>query len=358
MPLVKISDILQCEFVQPLNRAPNPSNSTPIYFTLTVDRLVGIDEIDMSISVMAALYLQWKVDVCTSSSTASSVSQNEMVFVTKVNDVWHPTLIFTNSTRDTFIQSEDYGNDLEILFQPTQPNRTLYFYWIRIGIFESKCDLNLEMFPFDVQQCQFTFMMKDPTVFSHFGGVKVKIPLLTRNSQWFISESGTSYEVGTVKSPYTGKNVSFTTVLMRFQRNPTYHIFNIMTPCLILVIIILGSFIVPPSEIDRTTICCTVLLAFVVAQADLLEEIPKTPQRVLMAEYMLLFTAISAIVVFYDMFMVAFNLKYQNIANKNVEIFSFQSVQMSVARAIDLTAFLLTFNLVVIIHLNIAYKVL
>ena len=244
-----------------------------------------------------------------------------------------------------------YGSDMQLLYLPTYPNRTLFFYWTQVGIFRSKCELDLRKFPFDEQTCDFTFLLQEPHQFVRFGGIHLQNPTMSPNGQWILLEG--NKETGSTPSTIVRNgNSSYATVELKFARNPSYHIYNLLTPCFVLIALVQGSFMMPPQKPDRPVICCTILLAFVVAQSDVLEEVPHTSQRILLAEYILLFTGMTGVVTMYDMIICGF-AHMKGSANKIVKI-PFLKTSLRLIRVCDIVAFLLALDFLIGINLYAA----
>ena len=237
---------------------------------------------------------------------------------------------------------------MQILYLPTSPNRTLYFYWTQIGIFTSKCELDLRKFPFDQQTCDFTFLLKEPREFVQFDGVYLKEPVMSPNGQWILLDCDKNIGLSQSTIVRNGQS-SYASVELKFARNPSYHIYNLLAPCFVLIALVLASFLMPPEKPDRPVICCTILLAFVVAQSDVLKEVPHTSQRILLAEYILLFTGLTGLVTMYDMIACGF-AHMKRSANRHVTILC-GNTPMRAVRAFDIAAFLFAFDLLLIINL-------
>ena len=111
----------------------------------------------------------------------------------------------------------------------------------------------------------------------------------------------------------------------------------------------------PPEKPDRPVICCTILLAFVVAQSEVLKEVPHTSQRILLAEYILLFTGLTGLVTMYDMAVCGLAHMKQT-ANRNVNL-PCRKNPMRAVRALDIAAFLLSLDFFIIINLYAAVTI-
>ena len=92
-PLVKASELSDsCEYILPNVRAPNDANSTDIYMSFTIDRLLEIKDLEETISISATMYLQWGVFTCDKNTTAENVEAIERIIVSQPEAIWHPVV--------------------------------------------------------------------------------------------------------------------------------------------------------------------------------------------------------------------------------------------------------------------------
>ena len=313
---------------------------------MKIDRLLNIDHINETVSLFAAFVLNWAVRSCPATSTGSNAYDLERVFVTEEELIWKPRIYFQNSSNDILMKSNKFGSEIQVLYVPTTPNRTLFFYWTRAGILTSKCTLNVKYFPYDEQVCDFYFQLQEPEDFMYFGGIYLDEFRVSKDSLWVYL--GGVNDTGLVKSTYIQDGIhSYAFIRLKFRRNPYYYTYSLLAPCLILIVTVFGSFLMPPHRSERSLLCCTLVLAFSMAHGNILNEVPETTQRIIFSEFMLSVETVTALVSLFDMLMctLAKGKRYFRLAFK-VNI-CFMNIPM--IRALDFLAFLIVFVIFCII---------
>ena len=54
--------------------------------------------------------------------------------------------------------------------------------------------------------------------------------------------------------------------MYRLTRKPDYFAFNLLAPIIVLILMVLGAFMIPPNIPERSTFAVTILLALTVTQ--------------------------------------------------------------------------------------------
>ena len=347
MPLATVTDLLECEFINGYVRNPNDplERPTEVLFGLTIGDVFEVGNIEETLSFSATLAFAWKVESCSATRTIPHITQSERIDIIDIKQVWHPGVQMSTSPSDIFLKNDKIGDYSEVSYLPTFPNRTLTFYWTRIGNFQSKCELQLQKFPFDEQTCKITFKLVEPNQFVKFGFAQFSPMHLSPNSEWRLIDN--DYSIETYPSPgLRGSNVSAISFIIRIQRNPAYMLANILAPCLLLITLLLASFLAPPNDTERVIFSTTVLLALIFAQSELLTVVPRSSQRVLMADYFLLLVGLTAACVTYGLFALwlCFTAP-QGVADRKV------CGGIRVIRILDFIAFILSFTAFIFINI-------
>ena len=355
VPLVNVDDIVQCPYIQPTNLAPDEDNTTPVYFTMRIDRLLDIDHIKETVSVFAIFMFTWPVRTCPATIVGSHAPDLERVFVADEKLIWKPEVLFQNSSHDIKMKSNKFGSEMQVLYIPTTPNRTLFFYWTRAGILTSKCTLNVKYFPYDEQTCDFYFEIRQPNDFVRFGGIYLSQIQISKDSFW-IYQGGIN-NTGLTRSTLIKDAInSFAFISLKFRRNPYFYVYTLLAPCLILFIALLVSFLMPPHRSERSLLCCTLVLAFSMARGTILDEVPETSQKIIFSDFMLSIEVISAIVTLYNMLMLTISKKKRNfrLAFK----VKFLCIQISMIKAIEIFTLFLFLSIFFIVVFGFALQFL
>ena len=349
IPTVNVEDIVKCPYVNPTNLAPDDGNTTPVYFSMRIDRLLDIDHLEETVSVFATFMFNWAVRTCPATVTGVHASDLERVFVADEHLIWKPEVLFRNSSNDIQMRSNKFGSEMQVLYIPTTPNRTLFFYWTRAGILTSKCILNVKFFPYDEQICDFYFEIREPNDFVRFGGIYLSQIRIPKDSFW-IYKGGVN-NTGLTRSTIIKDAInSFAFIRLKFRRNPYFYIYSLLAPCLILLIALFVSFLMPPNRPERSLMCCTLVLAFAMARGTILDEVPETSQKIIFSDFMLSVEAVTAVVTLFDMAMltVSKGKKYFKLGFK-VQFFC---MNLSMIRVIDILALTLVVSIFCIVSFS------
>ena len=297
IPTVSFNDLLACPYIQPTVKGPEDENTADIYMTFSVLKLIDINDLQETLKFFGSVNFMWKVTTC--SSTLFNASNIERLIALSPEKVWKPKFMMKNTTVDRFMTSKRYTHDMQILYVPTYPNVTFYFYWTVLGTMETKCKINVKYFPFDTQTCDVFMVLKEPNGFVRFNGTfsssgSSKSP----NSIWQIAgeETGHGQLLGHIF------NVSYAYFRVKLTRNPYYYTYALMAPALILLLTCLVTFALPPQSSERASAACSFALGFSFTQAAIIEQVPQTSERILFAEFMFYITVVSAASACFHMF--------------------------------------------------------
>ncbi len=141
------------------------------------------------------------------------------------------------------------------------------------------CLLNLNKFPYDKQTCEVEF--------SNWAYTTKHITLQPESNEVDMS----NYQVNGLWNVYKSavfKKVSlfdnnlYESIVYRFhlERKSKYFLFNFLAPCVVLSMVALLMFYVPPESGEKISLGVTVLLSFSVFQFVILERMPETSDYV------------------------------------------------------------------------------
>ena len=234
---------------------PVTNNSKPILVTLDVEfmHVVSVDERKQLIKLKLWLRMKW-INELLKWDPQKWGGTNEI----KVdpNLLWKPDIIDYNEG-DTDLQNSMEHYRALIHVQADGLN-----YWIIRIMSTTSCPLNVEYFPFDQQTCTLKF--------GSWAYSNAEIRLITDNrpfitkyyihsSEWHLYNITQEKQIEMFMSPYSTLLIKFT-----IDRKSLYYLFNVLVPCIILMLIILISFYLPPDSGERVGVTITVLLAFTV----------------------------------------------------------------------------------------------
>ena len=145
-----------------------------------------------------------------------------------------------------------------------------FVVWEFGGIFVTRCDIQMELFPYDTQTCELLLSLWIYT--DSFVNISALDPIMDRkafeNSLWWLKDS-TFTNQGRIFELYANARFSYT-----FKRKPLYYIVNLMLPIIFLLMIALGVFWLPAESGEKASLGITVVLASSVFQLILTGHIP------------------------------------------------------------------------------------
>jgi len=189
--------------------------------------------------------------------------------------VWIPDLILHNNGGEEFPGGlHKFKTDIRI---DSDGNCS----WNSPATFTSTCKIDIRYFPFDRQSCKLIFSSwtYDATDINLTASDSPVISTVFRNSsQWdVVRASSRSYlkQYPKFENPY-----SEILVEINLLRKPLYYVFNVITPCLVLVINIFIGFYLPPDCGERVSLTITILLAVAVFLQLVSDSLPRNSDSI------------------------------------------------------------------------------
>ncbi|VDN58048.1 unnamed protein product [Dracunculus medinensis] len=165
-------------------------------------------------------------------------------------------------------------------------SRAMLFYdgsvfWPPPAQLRSTCKVDVTYFPFDRQHCALKFGS-----WSYHG---IQLDIINRSENVDLSNYVISGEFDLVNVNQKRKVVKYNccpelypdvTFFIHIQRKTLYYLYNIILPCLMMSILTLLVFLLPPDSGEKIALGITVLLAFSVFVLTIAEKIPETSDSV------------------------------------------------------------------------------
>ena len=246
---------------------------------LSVDRLMAIDDVGESFSIRSGIFIVWQLD-CLKQLYESPKWPKEISYFDNANAqlFWSPTLLHRNSVEHLDIRK---GQGVQEVYRinMTIGEIQLGYY----SIFHSTCDMNFYTFPFDIQQCSvwLSTVSKVFKVQSVDGFLADEQFSVGKNFEWKLYSNTIN---ATIDANPTGYDLRF---LMYFKRRHNYFTINLLAPAVILQLLELSSFLIPPNSPDRATYAITIMLSLYVLRTEMLSYLPKTPEPIVVTFYLL-----------------------------------------------------------------------
>jgi len=167
-------------------------------------------------------------------------------------EIWKPDIQLYNNADGNNLQH--YGSTHFLVFH------TGVVLWVPPAKFRSFCKIDLRLWPQEAQSCKLKFgswtshgSQIDLGLFHNMSSVE-RLNFYTENKEWDVLSSYATRNTNKYASvPETYPDVTFTFILQR--SSPAYRA-AIILPCLITMLLVVSSFLLPPSAGEKLTVNC------------------------------------------------------------------------------------------------------
>ena len=186
-------------------------------------------------------------------------------------------------------------------------------FWLHAMLTDT-CDMKLEKFPFDVQNCSLLFILPD----LHRGNDYQLVPLNVTHleymydcDEWVVesvtheSQRGVVYELkpifdgnklnGSWSCTQIKSNLISFHANIRLARHPDFYVCNLIVPTLVVTIVNMLTVFVPTNREGKMELSVTILLAFIFLQGLVATNTPKQPDMPLLGLYILFALILSGV---------------------------------------------------------------
>lgn len=151
-------------------------------------------------------------------------------------------------------------------------------HWEPGGIFRTTCDIDITYFPFDVQHC--------PLLIGAYSYYSTKMNITNRsndisthdfrlNGEWHVYGTSAAWNI-TVLECCMDKGYPHVVFTLHLRRRDKFYMMNIVLPCVMLSVLIMVGFFLPPDAGEKISLGISVLLAFTVFLLMIADNIPRT----------------------------------------------------------------------------------
>ncbi|CAH8655215.1 unnamed protein product [Dicrocoelium dendriticum] len=263
----------------PLER-PTAHEGKPlqVFLKCFLNQIMDMDEKNQILSTIMWLDMKWtdyhfKWDA----SQFANIRQINL----PPNRMWKPDLLLYNSASEKFDQV--FPTNLVVL-------NTGEISWIPPGLFHSICTVKVNWFPFDSQSCALKFGTWT------YQGNTVDLKLQCDNDTGelqecnfhndvdlsaYLAHSEWALESATIKrnvDSYGTTNQKYidVTIYVHIQRRALYYMFNIIVPCMIMSVMSLLVFTLPPDANEKIVLGVTTLLSLTMLLQLVGDKLPQT----------------------------------------------------------------------------------
>uniref|UniRef100_A0A3B3VXG3 5-hydroxytryptamine receptor 3C-like n=1 Tax=Poecilia latipinna TaxID=48699 RepID=A0A3B3VXG3_9TELE len=229
--------------MQPFRPAVNLSNPTVANISFTLYAVLGV--VSKCMQTEGKLfwhneYLVWEPEECDGVARISL----------PVKELWSPDIIVY-----------DVDDDVSQACPYVYVNHTGHIRWDRMLRLVSACNLEIFSFPFDVQNCTFTFG-------SYIVSPALTFSEMSENSKQYLEASG-EWELVDILGEtsilqFGVDEWDIITFWVVIRRRPVLYVVNLLIPSSFLMLIDILSFYLPPHSVDRASFKMTLILGYTV----------------------------------------------------------------------------------------------
>ncbi|PAA86923.1 hypothetical protein BOX15_Mlig023922g1 [Macrostomum lignano] len=276
------------KLIRPVN---NNSKTLTVYLGLKLSQLIDVDEKNQIMTTNV-----WLREVWYDSKLTWDPAKYHGVSTLYIpsEHIWLPDIVLYNNAD---------GNYEVTLMTKASLKSTGKILWEPPAIYKSSCQIDVEFFPFDSQECTMKFGSWT------YDGLQVDLRHIQQanTSQWEVNYGidletfyeSTEWDVMRVPArrnektypccPEPYPDITFTIVL---RRKTLFYTVNLIIPCVAISFLTVMVFYLPSDSGEKITLCISILLALTVFFLLLAETIPPTSLVVPLIGKYLLFTMI------------------------------------------------------------------
>ncbi|XP_070568863.1 neuronal acetylcholine receptor subunit beta-4-like [Ptychodera flava] len=210
------------------------------------------------------------------------------LLILPVDMIWHPKLSLENSAEADY---DVKGEQHVILFSYG------LIMWTPKAILKTSCRIDVRYFPFDEQKCVIIFTIGDydgRLVMLHPVYDKVQIPDSWDGEYWIQGEwdlIDSPVEQKTSKEKCCPEFYTFLIHTLILRRKPLFYIINLIAPSVLLSILTILVFALPPDSGEKVTLSISVFLAMMIFKLMVADIVPPTSADIALIDQYLMFNA-------------------------------------------------------------------
>ncbi|XP_069114214.1 acetylcholine receptor subunit delta-like [Argopecten irradians] len=247
--------------------------------------LIGInsvDEVQERMTTTAYLSISWYDNNL--KWTPSMFNDIDHILVPQ-SDIWKPDVALQNG----FTRLKQLGDDF-ILMRVDDDG---YVYWLPFEVFETKCSIDIQYFPFDQQTCSIivgVWMSTVDIIDVQAGSKGIQLDDYQSNGQWDVVNTSAVASL----SVYSESLVTFSITM---KRNPHYIMVSIVFPILLLSILAVFTFLIPIESGEKMSYAMTLYLAFAVFLTIVSSSLPESGTMSLLSTYLVVLLSIGTTII-------------------------------------------------------------
>jgi len=271
----RLTKYLLSNYESTVRPVKNSSEPIEVWFGLSVHHIIDVDEKNQILTVNCWVTQSWTDTHLT--WNASDFGDIGVVFIPH-DKIWKPDIILYNNADSSYSTAVINTNVI------VQSNGNVV--WLSHGIYKCSCNISVEYFPFDIQECKMkwaSWTYDSQALEMYATDVEGDLSNYQENGE-FKLESFTAKKTCTIYSccPVPIPDITYTIVL---RRRPMFYVFNLILPCVLINGIALLVFYVPSESGEKVTLGISALLSMTVFLMTIRESLPPTEKTPLISMY-------------------------------------------------------------------------
>ncbi|KAL4228814.1 hypothetical protein ACF0H5_011854 [Mactra antiquata] len=243
----------------------NQSDAVRVNILVNLLSIIEINEREQSMTSSVAISSMW-ID----ETLQWNVSEYGDIFkiTMRQSDLWIPEIMVQNTIRNDIMILKDNGLKIDVL-------NNGFAMWHSGGTIKTSCPIDISKYPFDTQVCLIRLSKSswDNEMDMFAARNYARLIRFNVNKEWNLLRSVVSKETSI-------PNISELVVILHLQRRPLFYIINIILPMVMISLMNILCFKIPPRSGERISYSVSLLLTFVVLLSTTAETMPRVSDNI------------------------------------------------------------------------------